>query len=160
MDDSMRIDDFLADLLQGVTEDLGITAATPVPRPVPSPEPAGTPVPVEDELTKLLGEVDAAPAVPMGFQSGRQLPPGAKPFREIDAALKPSVETGTELFEGTLYPLGYVQLRVKTGWRFANKIALFLGELDQLESWVTSPQFAEFKAAAVALGLRNRGEKK
>ena len=172
---SEEVDDFMAIFDQAVTS---LDAALPTPvLPLPthvleeaiSQMPAelqmGRPMPtVTQQFNPALEELLEIPTPLIesaGYsQSGKMIPAGKKPFREIPAELKPAVETHTELLKAQVYPIGYVKLEVAKNWRFPNRLSLFLSEVEALEVWVKSPEFLVFKAEAIKLGLRNKGAAK
>ena len=171
---SEEVDDFMAIFDQAVTS---LEAALPTPvLPVPAPvAKSEETIPVELQMGQPLSTVTQQfnPALeelleiptPLiesaGYsQSGKMIPAGKKPFREIPAELKPAVETHTELLKAQVYPIGYVKLEVAKNWRFPNRLSLFLSEVEALEVWVKSPEFLVFKAEAIKLGLRNKGAAK
>ena len=174
MADSSEVDDFMAIFDQAVTS---LEAALPV-QVLPVPAPAakseetmpvelqmGRPMPtVVQQFNPALEELLEIPTPLIesaGYsQSGKMIPAGKKPFREIPAELKPAVETHTELLKAQVYPIGYVKLEIAKNWRFPNRLSLFLSEVEALEVWVKSPEFLVFKAEAIKLGLRNKGAAK
>jgi hypothetical protein len=59
----------------------------------------------------------------------------------------------------TVYPLGYVKLH----WRnpkFQNACSLYEDQIDELAAFFQSPEYATWRAAAKAAGLRKRGVKR
>jgi hypothetical protein len=59
-------------------------------------------------------------------------------------------------FESTIYSRGYLSAKWSEGWRFANKACLYLNELEALENWFGTPGYKEWKAKAIAAGLKRR----
>lgn len=62
-------------------------------------------------------------------------------------------------FQSTVYSLGYVKAKWPN-FRFDNKAAWYLEELEALEAFMASPDYQTWKSACLAAGLRKRGSKR
>lgn len=95
--------------------------------------------------------VNAVVAAPMPAEAAQ-----AK-YKSIPAEDKASLEGAP--CDTTVYPLGYCKFH----WRnpkFQNACSLYEDQVDELAAFFQSPEYAVWRAAAKAAGLRKRGVKR
>lgn len=117
-------------------------------------------------------EVPEAPTVVKPLDESREmivqnLIEAPIPVQPVKAVEQPkqyrTIEDKTDIegapFQSVVYPLGYVRARWPN-FRFDNKAAWYLEEVEAMEAFFASAEYQAWKAAAVAAGLRKRGTKK
>lgn len=83
--------------------------------------------------------------------------PTGRPMRAtIPADQKTFLDTGTRM-ESVVYPAGYVRIKIPSG-KMMNQFFVYADQLEELENWIKSDAFADWKAQAVNAGLRVKGE--
>jgi len=113
-------------------------------------------------------EVPPSPAVvesrELIVQNLIEAPIPVQPVKAVEQPKKyRTIEDKTEIdgapFQSVVYPLGYVRARWPN-FRFDNKAAWYLEEVEAMEAFFASAEYQAWKAAAMAAGLRKRGTKK
>jgi hypothetical protein len=116
-------------------------------------------------------EVPSSPAVVESLEQSRELivqnlieaPIPVQPVKAVEQPKYRTIEDKVDIegapFQSVVYPLGYVRARWPN-FRFDNKAAWYLEEVEALEGFFASPDYQAWKSAAMAAGLRKRGTKK
>jgi hypothetical protein len=81
---------------------------------------------------------------------------GRQMRQAIPSDQKTFLDTGTRM-ESVVYPAGYVRIKIPSG-KMMNQFFVYADQLDELENWIKSDAFADWKAQAVAAGLRVKGQ--
>ena len=117
--------------------------------------------------TVVTEEVPPSPAVvesrELIVQNLIEAPIPVQPVKAVEQPKYRTIEDKVDIdgapFQSVVYPLGYVRARWPN-FRFDNKAAWYLEEVEALEGFFASPDYQAWKAAALAAGLRKRGTKK
>jgi hypothetical protein len=139
-ENTSEFDRLLADLLTGAPN-VAVSEVTD-----PGDEPSVVPPPML-KMETIGDTVKHAPAQQVAAVEA------AKPQYKQDEG-KQAVDGAP--FESTIYSRGYLSAKWSEGWRFANKACLYLNELEALENWFGTPGYKEWKAKAIAAGLKRR----
>lgn len=135
-----EFDKLLSDLLGGVPETV-VCDVEDV-----GDEPAIVSAPVI-KMETIGDTVKFVPSQPV------EVKPAEKPVYKQDEG-KQSVAGAP--FDSTVYSRGYVSAKWNDGWRFANKAAWYLEELEALEKFFGSPEYFMWKGNCINAGLRHR----
>lgn len=104
-----------------------------------------------------VATVDTAPGVPKSSTPAVE-PPKPAPVTPTVTQAKPvtdKVNVPGSPFTAMVYPKGYLSMEWG-GWRYANRCALYLDQLESLEKFFASPDYQQWKDQAVKAGLRAR----
>lgn len=136
-EDLAEFDDLIAEIMSG-----GDTAVKEV---------SDTPEVCETPREAVIEALVEAP-IPSQPVAATETPKGYR----VDAD-KVSVDGAP--FQTTVYSLGYVKAKWPN-FRFDNKAAWYLEEVEALEAFMASAEYQVWKAACLAAGLRKRGTKR
>ncbi len=135
-----EFDAFLADVLKDVPEAVMVVPEDPGEEPKVVAPPMLTMETIGDTVKHVPAQVVEAKPQP-------------KPEYKKDEGKK---EVEGAPCEATVYTRGYVRLKFNEGWRFDNKVCLYLEDLESLENWFGSEGYRAWKANAVEAGLKTR----
>ena len=102
-----------------------------------------------DSREALIEQVIAEPVAETGKPDAR------KEYRTVE---KTEVEGGPENTVSKVYPLGYLSLVIRNGFRFQNKACFYGPDLEALVEFCRSDKADAWLAALKDAGLRARGE--
>jgi hypothetical protein len=135
-----EFDSFLADVLKDAPE----VAVKEIE------DPGDEPTVVSAPILKMETIGDTVKHVPAQVVEAKEQP---KPEYKRDEGKR---EVSGAPCEATVYTRGYVRLKFNEGWRFDNKVCLYLEDLESLENWFGSEGYKAWKANAVEAGLKTR----
>jgi hypothetical protein len=113
-----------------------------------SEEPAAVAT-LADSREALIEQVIAEPVAETGKPDAR------KEYRTVE---KTEVEGGPENTVSKVYPLGYLSLVIRNGFRFQNKACFYGPDLESFIEFCRSDKADAWLAALKDAGLRARGE--